>query len=172
MHGIIEATAELSRRDGVDIDRTFARLTLLTVVEHLDRVLHPDELRALAEALPLALSIMLRRSPRDSRLLTWCLEVARFPTIELSVTRIDGAIDGLRAGAGTGTVTLHGTLTLRDLTREVAIPAAYAWEGPNLRIKGRYDMKWTDWNLPDPSTVLSTVAPDMYVRFDVLGRPG
>ena len=68
MHGIIEATAELSRRDGVDIDRTFARLTLLTVVEHLDRVLHPEELRALAEALPLALSILLRRSPRDSRL--------------------------------------------------------------------------------------------------------
>lgn len=68
MHGIIEATAELSRRDGVDIDRTFARLTLLTVVEHLDRVLHPDELRVLAESLPLALSIVLRRSPRDSRL--------------------------------------------------------------------------------------------------------
>lgn len=67
MHGIIEATSAICRRQGVDIDRTSARLTLLTVVEHLDRVLHPPELQALAEALPLALSILLRRGARDGR---------------------------------------------------------------------------------------------------------
>lgn len=67
MHGIIEATGAIGRRHGVDVDRTTARLALLAVVEHLDRVLQPAEIAALATSLPLALSIQLRRGPRVVR---------------------------------------------------------------------------------------------------------
>jgi polyisoprenoid-binding protein YceI len=118
-----------------------------------------------------AASLSTGLGPRDSRLLSWCLEAVRFPSIHLAVARITGAVEGLQRAAGTGGLTLQGTLTIRDVVRDVAIPATYAWEGPNLRLKGRYDMKWTDWNLPDPSTVLSTVAPEMDVTFDVLAKP-
>ncbi len=109
--------------------------------------------------------------PRDSRMSWFCLEAPRFPVIQLVVQRVEGAVAGLRAGAGAGAVTLTGLLTIRDVVRPVAIPATYAWEGENLRLKGRHDMKWTDWNIPDPSTLLSTVSPDMSVTFDVLARP-
>lgn len=109
--------------------------------------------------------------PRDSRMTWHCLEVARFPTIALVVTGIDGAVDGLRAGAGSGAVTLEGTLTIRDVTRPVAILAAYAWEGDALRLRGRHALAWGDWSIPDPSTLLSTVSPELTVTFDVLASP-
>ncbi|MDP2313358.1 MAG: YceI family protein [Pseudomonadota bacterium] len=109
--------------------------------------------------------------PRDSRMLAWCLEATRFPAITLVVSRIEGALAPFGGGAGSGVLSLIGTLTIRDVTRDVVVPATFAWEGEKLRIKGRHDMKWTDWNLPDPSTVLSTVSPDMAVVFDIVARP-
>lgn len=109
--------------------------------------------------------------PRDSRMVGHCLEAAEYPTIQLVVTRIEGAVAGLRSGAGAGAVTLTGTLTIRDVERPVAIPATYAWEGDNLRMKGRHDMKWSDWNIPDPSTLLSKAGSELTVSFDVLARP-
>lgn len=118
-----------------------------------------------------ATSLTTGLGPRDSRLLAWCLEVTRFPTVALVLARVDGAVADLRKGAGSGAITLFGTLTIRDVARDVSIPATFAWEGDKLRIKGRHEMKWTDWNIPDPSTLLSTVAPEMSVSFDVLARP-
>ncbi len=109
--------------------------------------------------------------PRDSRMAAWSLEATRFPAIAFVVTRIDGGLAELTNRAGSGTLSLVGTLTIRDVTRDVVVPATFAWEGEKLRIKGRHDMKWTDWNLPDPSTVLSTVSPEMAVVFDVVARP-
>jgi polyisoprenoid-binding protein YceI len=109
--------------------------------------------------------------PRDSRMLSWCLEAPRFPAITFVVTGIAGGLRELASGAGSGSLSLTGTLTIRDVTRDVVVPATFAWEGDKLRIKGRHEMKWTDWNLPDPSTVLSTVSPDMAVVFDLLARP-
>jgi hypothetical protein len=32
-------------------------------------------------------------------------------------------------------------------------------------------MKWTDWNIPDPSILLSTVRPEMAVVFDLVAGP-
>ena len=61
MHEIVDATAQLCRRRGLEVDRAAARLALLTVVDHLDRVLEPTELVALADALPLGLSLMVQR---------------------------------------------------------------------------------------------------------------
>jgi polyisoprenoid-binding protein YceI len=109
--------------------------------------------------------------PRDSRMGVWCLEVARFPTIALAVAHIEGDLAALRSGVGTGRVSLLGTLTIRDVALAVAVPATYAWEGQKLRIKGRHDMKWTDWNIPDPSILLSTVRPEMAVVFDLVAGP-
>lgn len=109
--------------------------------------------------------------PRDSRMTAHCLEVARFPTVSLVVSRIDGAVDGLRAGLGAGTVTLGGTLAVRDVTRDVAILASYAWEGERLRIRGRHALAWAEWGIPDPSTLLSTVSPQMTVTFDLIASP-
>ncbi len=109
--------------------------------------------------------------PRDARMSWVCLEAQRFPAISLVVSDIDGSVKGLRSGAGTGAIQLIGALTIRDVTRDVAVAATYAWEGETLHIQGRHDLRWADWNIPDPSTLLSIVSPDVVVTFDVVARP-
>lgn len=109
--------------------------------------------------------------PRDSRMRQWCLEVARFPDVRFEVARVRGGVDGLRAGAGAGTAVFTGPLTIRDVTREVEVPVTWSWEGGNLRIRGRLDLDWTSWNVPDPAVVIATLAPAMSVEFDVIARP-
>ena len=118
-----------------------------------------------------AASLTTGLGPRDSRMTWHCLDATRFPTIALAVARIEGAVAGLRAGSGSGAITLEGALTIRDVTRSVVIAATYAWEGDALRLKGRHPLSWADWNVPDPSILLSTVSPQMTVSFDVLASP-
>lgn len=109
--------------------------------------------------------------PRDDKMRSYCLETSRFPAITFTVSSITGSVDGIKAGSGTGSVTLVGKLTIRDVTRDVQIPATYTWEGGSLRLKGNYAMKWTDYNVPDPSILISTLYPDMSVNFDILAKP-
>jgi len=118
-----------------------------------------------------AASLTTGLGPRDSRMRWHCLEAPLFPTITLVVTRIEGAVAGLHAGAGTGDVTLVGTLAIRDVVRPVRVAATYAWEGGAVRLKGRHALAWAEWNIPDPSTLLSTVNPEMTVTFYLLASP-
>ena len=109
--------------------------------------------------------------PRDARLAGHCMEPARFPTLTFRVASVAGDTVALAAGMGNGSIRLVGELSIRDATRAVEVSAAFAWEGANLRLKGRYDLKWGDYGVPDPSIVLSTLYPDMNVTFDVLAQP-
>ena len=109
--------------------------------------------------------------PRDARLSAWCLETEKYPTIRFVLSGVTGELAGIKAGSGGGAVTLTGTLTIRDVSQVVKVPATYTWEGQKLRLKGRYDLRWADFGIPDPSIAISTLYPDMYVHFDVLGHP-
>ena len=68
-------------------------------------------------------------------------------------------------------MTLAGTLTIRDVVRPVSVPATYAWEGDDLRIKGRQALAWADFGVPDPSTLLAQVRPEVTILFDLVARP-
>jgi polyisoprenoid-binding protein YceI len=106
--------------------------------------------------------------PRDARMLAYCLEAPRFPTIHFSLTTITGDVAALKAGGPAGTVTLVGALTIRDVTRTVSVPASFSYDATGLKLSGRYDLKWGDFGVPDPSVVIATLAPDMYVSFDIV----
>lgn len=106
--------------------------------------------------------------PRDSRMLAYCLEAGRFPTIHFALTTITGDVAALKAGDPSGTVTLVGALTIRDVTRTVSVPAAFVYDAVGLKLSGRYDLLWADFGVPDPSVVIATLAPEMYVSFDLL----
>jgi polyisoprenoid-binding protein YceI len=101
---------------------------------------------------------------------SFALEAGRFPAVHFAVTRVEGEVRGLQSGMGTGDVQLHGRLTVRDVTRDVVVPVRWTWEGPILRFHGRYDLRWADYGVPDASIVVSTLSPDMYVAFDLVGR--
>lgn len=106
--------------------------------------------------------------PRDARMLAYCLEAPRFPTIHFAVTTITGDVAALKAGGPAGTVTLVGALTIRDVTRTISVPASFAYDATGLKLSGRYDLLWGDFGIPDPSVVIATLAPEMYVSFDIV----
>lgn len=109
--------------------------------------------------------------PRDSRMQQYAFDVQNFPALTFAVRRVTGSLDALRARAGGGTLDLEGTLTMRDVSRPLTVGATFAWEGDALRLRGELPLSWRDWNVPDPSVVLSTLDPGVTVNFDVLGRP-
>lgn len=105
--------------------------------------------------------------PRDQRMLHTALELARFPTLAFTLSRVDGVVPD----AGEGSVTLVGRLQIRDMDQELRIPVTTSWEGSRLRLRGAVDLKWADFGVPDPSVRVSAVGPGMVVDFDVVAVP-
>ena len=105
--------------------------------------------------------------PRDTKMHEFCLESDKFSTITFSVNSIEGGIEGLKTGAGTGSVVLKGSLKIRDTSKNVSIPATYSFTDSGLALSGKHAFKWTDFNVPDPSIFISTLYPDMSVEFNV-----
>lgn len=118
-----------------------------------------------------AASLTTGLGPRDSRMLTFALEVERFAEIRFVVDGARGGTAALRAGSGSGAVVLLGRLTVRDVTLPLEISATYTWEGANLHLAGKTDLEWAAWGVPDPSVVISTLLPTMSVTFDIVGKP-
>ena len=108
--------------------------------------------------------------PRDTKMHEFCLETDKYPTITYAVSSIDGG-DALNAGQGAGTVTLKGTLTIRDVSKPVAIKTSYSFGDNGLSLSGRHDFKWTDFNVPDPSIIISRLYPEMNVQFKLQAKP-
>ncbi len=129
---------------------------------HLDTTALKGELTIAANSLTTA------NGPRDTRMEAYCLESARFTMITFRVTTITGDSAALKSGVGSGTISLTGPLTIRDVTKTVSVPASFTYDGTTLRLNGRYDLKWADYGVPDPGVLISTLNPDMYVSFDLL----
>ncbi len=105
--------------------------------------------------------------PRDTKMHEFCLESDKFPTIEFVVTGIGGGVDGLKAKAKRGKIALNGTLKIRDVKKTVSVPTSFVTVGDDLTLQGQYDFSWKDYNVPDPSILISTLYPDMSVKFSL-----
>lgn len=154
MHEIVDATAQLCRRRGLEIDRAAARLALLTVVDHLDRALDPSELAALADALPLGLSLMVQRRSGIERtqfeivdetsLRAVCEALARVVAEPLATVLRDEVADVLLGRGPRPAVERSGEV--RHLARRTSTPPSRRSlsERPTLRVE----------STPEPSVAL------------------
>jgi len=115
-----------------------------------------------------AASLTTGSGPRDTRLRSYCLEESTFPAITFVVSGVTGDTKALQSGAGKGTVALVGTLTIRDVSRPITVPASFSYDGGALHLAGRYDLRWAEYGVPDPAVVISALSPDMYVTFDLV----
>ena len=97
---------------------------------------------------------------------SFCLESEKYPTIEFKVASVQG-IENVQAKAKRGRITLNGSLKIRDTTKPIAVPASFVTVGDDLTLQGQFDFKWTDFNVPDPSILISTLYPDMSVKFSL-----
>jgi polyisoprenoid-binding protein YceI len=108
---------------------------------------------------------------RDARMRGESLDAARFPQVRFTVDRIEGDTAIVRGQAGSGSVTLVGALTVRDVTRPLRVMATVSREGDGLRLRGRHEVRWDDFGVPDPSVLVARLDPTIFVVFDVLARP-
>ena len=104
---------------------------------------------------------------RDKRMYNFCLSSDQYPTIEFTVRGATGDLAGLSSGQGSGSVNLHGQLKVRSTTRDVQIPVKYTWADGTLQLKGAKQIKWTDYSVPDPSIVISKLAPEIHLSFNM-----
>ncbi len=113
-----------------------------------------------------AASMTTNLGPRDKKMQSFCLESDQFPTISFDVKSIDGG-QALQGGQGSGKITLIGLLKIRDVSKMIRVDTDYSFGADGLTLKGRYDFKWTDYNVPDPSIFISTLYPEMNVQFSL-----
>lgn len=104
---------------------------------------------------------------RDTRMYQYCLDADKFPTIEFEVRGATGDTTGLLSEAGSGQVKLHGSLKVRSTSREVVVPVNYTWTEDGLSLQGAKKINWTDYGVPDPSILISTLYPKMAISFDL-----
>ncbi len=108
---------------------------------------------------------------RDERMHNYVLEIEKYPTMELDIKAIEGDVEGLDSKKGSGEILLKGQLTIRTVSKDVEFPVTYSWsESGDLSLKGGYETKWTNWNLPDPSILISTLYAELDVRVFVTAK--
>jgi polyisoprenoid-binding protein YceI len=95
------------------------------------------------------------------------LDVEHYPTITFVITSI--AIKTNQETRLDGVVT--GQLTLRDVTRSIAVPVAARLEGESLIATGRFALKQTDYGIKPVSVGgVVSVKNTLNISFDIVGR--
>ena len=95
------------------------------------------------------------------------LEPDKYPDITFKSTDVSVETRG-----GVFRVKLGGDLTLRGVTRRVLIPAEVTLEGQDLRARGEFDIKRSDFKVPATSAFhgLVRVRDRLKVSFDIVAR--
>ncbi len=107
---------------------------------------------------------------RDKRLWGYVLDTKKYPTMTIKVGDVTGDKAGFTSGEGKGEIVLEGQMMMRTTEREVSIPCTYEWDGDTVKLAGKYEFLWTDFQLPDPSIPLARMYPEVAVSFDVAAK--
>lgn len=87
---------------------------------------------------------------RDGQFTGNIMETARYPTSTFTLTGpIDLGADF--ANGGQATVTAAGTLTVKDVTREVSFPLTAVRDGAGIDVSGSIPVTFTDFGIEPPS---------------------
>jgi polyisoprenoid-binding protein YceI len=95
--------------------------------------------------------------------------------VEAALAEVDSLLAGVAAFSDTipaARVFIEGSLTIRDSTRTVRIPARIRMTGDTLRVRGRLATRFTEFGIKPPSRLLGTVKvkDDIALLFDALFR--
>jgi polyisoprenoid-binding protein YceI len=67
--------------------------------------------------------------------------------------------------AGRCSGTLAGTLTMRDVSREIELPVEILKEKDSYLIKGILPVQWADYNIEDPSILIAKLDPTVNISY-------
>jgi polyisoprenoid-binding protein YceI len=88
--------------------------------------------------------------------------VASFTSTRLSENCKPTVID--IAGKCSGTLT--GILTMRDVSKEVALPVSITKERDSYLISGSLPVTWADYNIEDPSILIAKLDPIVTISYE------
>jgi polyisoprenoid-binding protein YceI len=111
-----------------------------------------------------AASLETGNATRDAIMRDEHLQTSRFPTIAFDLLQVEGA----RHAADGWEFVARGTLTLRDVTREIRFPVLARRVADDVRLTGEIPLKMSDHGIPVPKFLFLTVEDQVLVRFDVV----
>jgi polyisoprenoid-binding protein YceI len=109
-----------------------------------------------------AASIDTRNARRDDHLRSedffW---VERFPLVRFQSDRVERAGDGF---------TVAGSLTMRGVTRALAVPLAVSKQGQVLTVRGQFVVRQSDFGFPYRG-LLNPIRDDVQITFELVAVP-
>lgn len=136
---------------------------LMVSVDEL--IVDDDEARRAEGAeFPLNLSEQAKQGTRRNLLGPDVLDAARFPRIRLRSAAISGAADKPQVKAA---------ITLKSVTREVAVPVELQQVGESLRVRGEFALRQSDFGIKPYSVALGAlqVQDEVKIKFELAALP-
>ena len=103
---------------------------------------------------------------RDEKLQE-CMASDVYPVASFISTRLsDSCKPALLDIAGRCSGTLTGTLTMRDVSKEVALPVSITKEADRYVISGAIPVRWAEFNIEDPSILIAKLDPVVTISYE------
>lgn len=103
---------------------------------------------------------------RDEKLQE-CMASDVYPVASFISTRLsDSCKPALLDIAGRCSGTLTGTLTMRDVSKEVALPVSITKEADRYVISGAIPVRWAEYNIEDPSILIAKLDPVVTISYE------
>lgn len=96
------------------------------------------------------------------------LEVSKYPEIVFNSTQVSAT----RLSEGRYQVKITGELTLHGVTRDVTVPAEVAFSEGQLRARGQFSLRQSDYRIAPPKVAGGAVRvkDELKLSFDILAR--
>ena len=102
---------------------------------------------------------------RDEKLQE-CMASETFPLASFTSRRLSDSCKPVVIDiAGRCSGKLTGTLTMRDVTREVELPVEIVKENNSYLISGLLPVQWADYNIEDPSILIARLDPTVNISY-------
>jgi polyisoprenoid-binding protein YceI len=96
-----------------------------------------------------------------------CMASETYPIASFVSTRLsDSCKPTIIDIAGKCSGTLTGTITMRDVSKEVALPVIITKERDNYLISGDLPLKWAEYNIEDPSILVAKLDPIVTISYE------
>jgi polyisoprenoid-binding protein YceI len=102
---------------------------------------------------------------RDEKMHGEVIESGKFPEIVFVPSAARGSLDA----AGSGTVSLDGTLSIHGAHQPFTVTAGVKMEGEKVTAEGSFKIPYVQWGMKDPSVFVLRVAKEFEVKIAAAG---
>jgi polyisoprenoid-binding protein YceI len=106
---------------------------------------------------------------RDNYIKQNTLQTSRFPNAEFIIERIEGFPSNYTENSEVQ-LTLHGNLTVKDVTRPVSWTVLARQSGSTLTATADTDIKFSQFNMTPPTVPIATVRDDIHLQVVLVAR--